>query len=110
MNNYFWFGIEKGWMQPVAVDWAFYANCNVCAVDWSRLANFAYSKAALDHTKIVSAAVVRFIRFLTTRRMKIGQVSIAGHSLGAHIAGLVGASFKGRINAIYGELSNLTAS
>lgn len=34
--------------------------------------------------------------------MKIDLVSVAGHSLGAHIAGFFGHGFKGQLNAIFG--------
>lgn len=85
-----------------AIDWAHNADCNVCIVDWSRLSNYNYPIAASEHTKLVANALFNFMHFLIEHGMNIEQVAIAGHSLGAQIAGLVGAKFEGKIDAIYG--------
>lgn len=89
-------------MGKTAISWADFGDCNVCAVDWSRLANYDYSIAAFQHTKMVSNAISNFMRFLSKHGMNIEHVSIAGHSLGAQIAGLVGATWSGKIATIYG--------
>ena len=57
----------------------------MCAVDWSRLANYDYSIAAMRHTKMVADALEYFMQFLIENGMDITQVSIAAHSLGAQI-------------------------
>lgn len=85
LNIWFVVYLFKGWMRSAAVDWAHYADCNVCAVDWSRLANYCYSIAAMRHTKIVTNALVGFMQYLIDNGIDIEQVSIAGHSLGAQI-------------------------
>lgn len=72
-------------MRSTSVTWSQFADCNVCAVDWSRLANYDYSVAAMRHTKMVTDALVYFMQFLIDNGMNISQVSIAGHSLGAQI-------------------------
>lgn len=72
-------------MRSSAVSWARFADCNVCAVDWSRLANYDYSIAAMRHTKMVADALEYFMQFLIENGMDITQVSIAAHSLGAQI-------------------------
>lgn len=77
--------VYVGWMRSTAQSWAKFANCNVCAVDWSRLANYDYSIAAMRHTKMVTDALEYFMQFLIDNGMEITQVSIAGHSLGAQI-------------------------
>lgn len=89
-------------MRKTAIDWVYNADCNVCIVDWSRLSNYIYPVAASGHTKMVADALVNFMHFLIKHGMNIEQVAIAGHSLGAQIAGLVGAKFDGKIDAIYG--------
>lgn len=89
-------------MGTMAIDWAHFGDCNACTVDWSRLANYDYAKSSVSHTKLVSNAVSSLMNFLTEHGMKIEDVSIAGHSLGAHIAGYVGAMYSGKIAAIYG--------
>lgn len=72
-------------MQTTALRWAQYADSNVCAVDWSRLANYDYSVAAMRHTKMVADFLEDFMKFLINKGMNITTVSIAGHSLGAQI-------------------------
>lgn len=64
------------------IDWARFADCNVCGVDWSRLANYDYTIAAFHHTKTVADFVIQFIEFLMKNGLDFRQVSIVGHSLG----------------------------
>lgn len=90
-------------MRNTASNWAYLSNSNVCAVDWSRLANYAYSICVKQHVRKVSKALVRFMEYLIQHGMDIRSVAIAGHSLGAHIAGRVGKYFGGIIDSIYGE-------
>lgn len=66
------------------------------------LANYDYPKAATDHSKMVTESFVRFMNFLVQRGMDVQKTSIAGHSLGAQIAGLIGHKFGGKLEAIYG--------
>lgn len=89
-------------MRPTAINWAHYADCNVCVVDWSRLANYDYSVAAMQHTKMVTEALAHFIDHFIANGMNVSQVSIAGHSLGAQIAGFIGQKFFGSLDSIYG--------
>lgn len=90
-------------MRPTSINWTLAMNCNVCSVDWSRLANYEYSVAALKNTKLVTAFMIRFMEFLVGEGMRLQQVSIAGHSLGAQVAGFVGRNYRGRLRAIYGR-------
>lgn len=93
---------NEGWMRMTAIDWVHHADCNVCIVDWSRLANYDYPKAAIDHSKMVTESFVRFMNFLVQSGMNVQRTSIAAHSLGAQIAGLIGHKFGGKLEAIYG--------
>lgn len=52
---------------------------------------------------MVADATVDFMRFLIKHGMNIEQVSLAADSLAAHLAALVGQSFEGKIEAIYGK-------
>lgn len=92
-----------GWMRNTSVIWAEMENCNVCSVDWSRLANYEYSIAAMVNTDLVAWYTIEFMNFLKSEGMKIRHVSIAGHSLGAQIAGKVGRYYRGLIDAIFGN-------
>lgn len=89
-------------MGKMAIDWAHFGDSNVCIVDWSRLAVYDYATASNEHTRLVANFVTEFMFFLYQKGMKIEESSIAGHSLGAWIAGFIGASYGGRLNAIYG--------
>lgn len=75
-------------MRSTALSWAHFADCNVCAVDWSRLANYDYSIAAMRHTKMVADALEYFMKFLIENGMDISLASLAGHSLGAQVGQL----------------------
>lgn len=97
----------SGWMNNTAINWASFSNSNVCAVDWSRLANYAYSICVKRHVQMVANALIRFIAFLMRIGMNIRAVTIAGHSLGAQIASFVGKFFDGIIAAIYGIFSSM---
>lgn len=70
---------SEGWMGRTAIDWAEFGDCNVCIVDWSRLAFYDYPVAAGEHTKMVSRAISNLINFLEQHGMNIEEVSIAGH-------------------------------
>lgn len=90
-------------MRPVAFSWSQDGDCNVCAIDWSRLANYDYPIAALVHTKKVANYIIDFMEFLKNiHHIKVEDCAIAGHSLGAQIAGIVGRYFGGVMDAIYG--------
>lgn len=86
------FDYNIGWIQTTALSWAQFADSNVCAVDWSRLANYDYSVAAMKHTKMVTDTLESFMKFLIDNGMNIKLVSIAGHSLGAQIGIRIGDS------------------
>lgn len=86
----------------MALNWTITKKCNVCAVDWSRLANYEYSIAALKHVKKVTNFMLKFMYFLKGKGMKVEETSIAGHSLGAQVAAFVGRNLRGALNAIYG--------
>lgn len=91
-----------GWMDSMARVWSRNTQSNVCAVDWSRLASYAYTIAALSHTRKTAAHIVDFIKVLEANGADVGEMSIIGHSLGAQIAGFVGSGLDGKFKAIYG--------
>lgn len=91
------------WVYDMSVNWAKFADANVCAVDWSRLASYDYSIAAQKHTRMVANCMMELMDFFIRLGMLIQRVSLAGHSLGAHVAGFFGAGYKGQVNAIFGS-------
>lgn len=88
----------------MASDWSKYANCNTCAVDWSKMAATDYSIAAEKNTRLVANQMVLFVNSLLPYGVLVELINVAGHSLGAHIAGFFGSAFQGRINTIFGKL------
>lgn len=94
---------DDHWMQRLGTDWSRFTHSNVCLVDWSRLANYEYGIAACKHTRMVANHLINIFNYLTTQGMNMRTVSIAGHSLGAHIAGFVGQFYQGVLYTIYGE-------
>ncbi|CAO1346702.1 unnamed protein product [Diamesa tonsa] len=77
---------------------------NVFVVDWSVGASTLNYITARNRVPVVAGAVATFIDLLHQNAfITFNRLNIAGHSLGAHIAGLVGKRVtRGRIQVIYG--------
>lgn len=89
-------------------DWAKYGDTNVCAVDWHALGANFYSVAA-QRTKYVGEVVGKFLHRIIEFGMPLDRITVAGHSMGAHIAGFAGNYLKNRnlyLNKIYGKPSH----
>lgn len=83
-------------------------NTNVCGVDWSDLANQNYFQAALINTHIAGRVVANFLNFISyALGIPAANVTIAGHSLGAHVAGFVGKDLKRFSNQQLGYIIGL---
>lgn len=67
-----------------------WVDTNVCGVDWHKLSQTPYKIAAELNTKIVGRYMTEFIQMLIENGVDANDISIAGHSLGAHIAGFAG--------------------
>lgn len=92
-------------MIRTSLDWAKYGDTNVCAVDWHALAANFYSVAA-QRTKYVGRVVGKFLQRTIGFGMPLNEITVAGHSMGAHIAGFAGSYLKKRnlyLNEIYGK-------
>lgn len=101
-NNLF-----SAWMETSARTWSKVKRINVCLVNWGHLALSDYVSAALTYTRTVGNYIAEFIR---TFNIPPKDVSIAGHSLGAQIAGFCGMTFDGRLGAIYGKMNYVKSS
>lgn len=68
-------------MNKTVYDWVKNCECNVCAVDWGKMAKISnfYAKVATNYTRLASNSIVRFMSFLKEHGMNITDVSIAGH-------------------------------
>lgn len=98
------------WMIPMAKDWSKYNNSNVCTVDWSFLAKGEYAYTVDHQLRRAANELFKFTEILNKHGMSYAQVSVAGHSLGAHVAGLFGSTVKDfgyEIDAIYGMFKKI---
>lgn len=99
------------WMELLAQEWVRRTNSNVCVIDWSYLAKGDYVYTVKHQIPRVVNDVVTQMEMFYSRGMNISEVSIAGHSLGAHIAGAIGRDLKTfhtlELKAIYGAFANI---
>jgi pancreatic triacylglycerol lipase len=78
-----------------------YFNFN--SVNWSIGASTINYLTARNRVPQVADVTARFLNFLVSNgSTQWNRIHIAGHSLGAHIAGLTGKRTAGRIQVIFG--------
>lgn len=76
---------------------------NVISVDWSagaKTINYVAARRRVEATGAVVGSVLRMISEETGA--DLGQMSVIGHSLGAHIAGFAGKNLTGQLRSIVG--------
>lgn len=93
---------NRNWVQATARNLLEHLDTNVCIVGWRNLAHYYYSLTARVHTVKVSTHLTQFIGYLNDLGLPLKNITLIGHSLGAHISGQVGHNFHGQIGAIYG--------
>ncbi|XP_061876723.1 lipase member H isoform X1 [Entelurus aequoreus] len=77
-------------------------DMNVIVVDWNRgAANLNYI-AAVAYTRDAASNLTGFIRNMQEEGASLSSLHLIGVSLGAHLAGYVGANLKGKIGRITG--------
>jgi pimeloyl-ACP methyl ester carboxylesterase len=97
-----WFDdVNKTWVKTTIADYVKFVDTNACAVDWSMLARVDYAQAA-SRTQKVGQHLAKFIELLRDNGISFNDVTIVGHSMGAHIAGFAGEALKGSIREIIG--------
>lgn len=81
---------------------------NVVATDWSHGNGFPYGQAVAN-IPVVATAIVRQLKAMVAVGLKLDQVHLIGHSLGAHIAGYVGQMMRTieRITALGMKFSSI---
>ncbi|KFB35770.1 lipase [Anopheles sinensis] len=62
---------------------------NVFAVDWEVLSQYPCYLSSLSNTKLVSQCTAQLYSFLTFAGCRSKQITCVGHSLGAHICGMM---------------------
>ena len=74
----------------------FQQDANVFVVDWAGGAKKIVYYKAVANTRVVAALIVQFIQALEAHaRTKPADITLIGHSLGAHISGYVGEDIHG---------------
>lgn len=85
-----------GWMKKTAMDLACKKNATVYVVDWHPLAVYRYDVTVNDNLRIVADYLTEFIEYLKDFGIPLNKINLIGHSLGAHICGLIGKNFGGK--------------
>ncbi|XP_065095347.1 phospholipase A1-like [Ochlerotatus camptorhynchus] len=62
---------------------------NVFAVDWERISQYPCYLSSLSNTKLVSQCTAQLYSFITFTGSLSKQITCVGHSLGAHICGMM---------------------
>ncbi|XP_076637268.1 phospholipase A1 VesT1.02-like [Colletes latitarsis] len=101
--------VTHGWIQSCKNDActevrdAFLQNgdYNVITVDWEKISKKPYLWAS-KRVLMVGQYVSSMINFLAEQGMDISKVTVVGHSLGAHVAGLSSRYAKERVDYVVG--------
>lgn len=93
--------VNRTWVKDTVRDLIVFFDVNVCAVNWSKLANYEYIDTT-QHVYVVGEYVAAFVDALVQFGVNIEFVNLVGTGLGAHISGHVGLNLKGQIGVIYG--------
>ncbi|CAH0380980.1 unnamed protein product [Bemisia tabaci] len=81
------------WIQHLKDNYLKQRDANVFLVDWNKGANLLNYLQVASNTRVVGAAVSRFVKYLREEKgVKPGQIHLIGHSLGSHISSYVAKS------------------
>lgn len=93
---------DEEWIDEVVRQWLLLEPCNIIKVSWADANRGLYHSAAYN-SRIVGRQLTLFLYYLDQLfRLDLSRFHLVGHSLGAHIAGFVGADNEGRIARITG--------
>ncbi|XP_071451487.1 lipase member H-like [Hetaerina americana] len=87
-------GIHSSAIQSIKDMYLGFKEENVIAVDWSRIAANPLYFIVKRQTVHVAGIVADFVHFLKLSGVDLGNIHLCGHSLGAHVMGIVGKGFK----------------
>uniref|UniRef100_A0A8C6M8X9 Lipase I n=1 Tax=Nothobranchius furzeri TaxID=105023 RepID=A0A8C6M8X9_NOTFU len=95
-------GAPPIWINHVVHLLAQQEDMNIIVVDWNRgAANFNYF-TAVSYTREAAHNLTGFIKTMQEEGASLSSIHLIGVSLGAHLAGFVGANLKGKIGRITG--------
>lgn len=99
-DRYVFFSIStEGWIQPTGQQLANTFHGYVIAVDYGYFRNCTYEISVLQIAPSIASTMAKLIRNFN---FDLNKIEIIGHSLGAHIAGDIGALLNGAIRKIIG--------
>lgn len=79
-----------------------HSDCNVIVIDWGSI-TFAPYIWASDRVLIVGKFAAKMISFLESKELDEKNLTVVGHSLGAHVAGLASYYATRRANYVVRE-------
>ncbi|XP_053530734.1 lipase member H isoform X2 [Ictalurus punctatus] len=95
-------GAPPIWINHITRLLAEQADMNVLVVDWNRgAANLNYF-TAVANTRRTATNITAFIRRMTDEGACLDSIHLIGVSLGAHVAGFIGAMLGGQVGRITG--------
>lgn len=93
---------DEEWIDEVVRQWLLLEQGNIIKVSWADSNRGLYHSAAYN-SRIVGRQLSLFLHYLDQLfHIDLNKFHLVGHSLGAHIAGFVGADCDGRIARITG--------
>ncbi|KAL7305389.1 hypothetical protein TKK_0002132 [Trichogramma kaykai] len=93
---------SAAWMHDIRRNYLKSGNYNVVIVDWSVGSTKDYLTST-RLTRTVAEYAAKFLEFLVAEGVcRMDKIHILGHSLGAHIAGLIGYQLQGQLGRITG--------
>ncbi|OAD62834.1 Pancreatic lipase-related protein 1, partial [Eufriesea mexicana] len=78
------------------------SDCNVILIDWSKIADNEYIWTS-DRVQIVGQYAAKMVSFLESQGLDANNLTIVGHSLGAHVAGMTSNYATEKANYIVDE-------
>lgn len=89
-----------GWMPPTGNQLAQNFNGTVMLLDYGAISNCSYERTVYEIVPAVAYYVANVIRIFN---FDPHQIELIGHSIGAHLAGYIGAALNGSIKRITGN-------
>lgn len=105
--------LEKGdkmWLLRLKDKFMINGDVNVITFDWHHYATMEYTIAARKTRKIGQYLGQLLVSLIQSEKIRIEDIHIAGHSLGAHIAGYAGKTVKNQLGVQIGRITAMDAA
>lgn len=90
--------INDSWAQSLLNDMVSFLDVNACGVDWKNLANYEYTIVATQNVPMVGNYATEFVAKVNSIGVALDDITLVGHSFGAHVFGLVGMNINELLN------------